>query len=212
MPRPLTAHDPLDHVEDELNFTLSALNSDPHGSAFAPLTETWLPRLETVRKADRVVRRRVVTTDARRIIANENLDDACEAFGAALFEAVGEDDRAERWTRLFKVPVHTFVRQAFRTQVAMVQAWLDSDEEEPVLEEHRPLLEHWVKAATVSLEDARALAVQRAENTMRREHLTEDLNRERDALYSALVQYARDHELPATWPEAFFRKSAHVWI
>lgn len=210
MPRALTPHDPLDFIEDELTFTISALRSDPHGAAFLGLTTTWMERLEEVRKLDRITRRKVVTTDARRVVANENLDDTCEAFAEALLEAVEGDQRSERWRRFFTVPVHRFVRQALRTQVTMVEGWLAEDD--PTLEPYREALANWIRAATVSLDDARKLAVTRAETMIRREHLAEDLSRERFALHSALALYAGEQHLPDTWPRAFFRQSTHAWV
>ncbi len=195
--------DALDAIEDELIHTISALQSDPNAVAFVSLTRAWLETLEKVRVGDRRARRKVINAQARAAVANEHLDEACEAFGAALLEAVGGDTDDPRWRRFFNVPVGLFVRQALMRQVEQVGAWLQEDD--PVLAEHREALAQWSRAASVALGDTERLAMVRARNTIDRESLAADLNRERQALYEALVAQASAKGLAEGWPKVFFR-------
>ncbi len=206
MPRPLGVREPLEAMEDEVVYTLSALQSDPRAVALLPMTEGWLELLKDAQKFDRRTRARVVNAEARRVVANQNLDDACEAFATDLLAAVGGDTGAERWRGFFGASAARFIRQALRKQALAVANWLVSDD--PVLEPHRRALEQWTRAASTAVEDTEALAVIRARNQVRREQLAEDLSRERDALHAALTDLASECSLPPAWTGAFFRRSA----
>lgn len=206
MPRALGAQESLDSIEDEILYTTSALQSDPRAFVLLPMTEGWLEMLDEARKLDARTRRRVINAEARRVVSNENLDDVCEAFGADLLASVEGDRSSDRWQSFFGGSVGRFVRQALRRQVKAVAGWLDKAD--PALEPHREALTQWTAAATAAVEDTHALAVTRARNQIHREQLAEDLSRERDALHSALEACATEHDLPATWTEIFFRRSA----
>jgi len=170
-----------------------------------PLAADWLSRLQEVRKLDKRTRIGVVNAEARRVVSNENLDNACELFGAALLEGVGGDLSAERWRRFFEMPVGSFIRQALARQVVAVAKWLGHDD--PILENHREALAQWSAAAQAAVQDTQSLATTRAKNQIGREQLAEDLSRERDALHCALVELGESAQLPITWPEAFFMRT-----
>jgi hypothetical protein len=206
MLRPLGVAESLEIVEEEIVFTLSALQSDPRAVSLLPMTQGWLELVRDAQKLDRRTRSRVVNAEARRVVSNENLDDVCEAFGADLRAAVGGDTTSQRWQTFFGGTVGRFVRQALRKQVVAVAGWLARDDE-PTLEPHRRALDHWTRAATAAVEDTAALATMRAQNQIRREHLAEDLTREREALHDALTALAAEHNLPASWTTIFFRRS-----
>lgn len=205
MPSPVrhhSPHDPLDRIEDAVRYTISALQADPRTADLLGLTKGWIPALKETHALDRKARTRTVNAEARRVVSNENLDAACEAFGADLFEAVDGDRKSPRWTTFFEIPVASFVRQALDRQVAAVARWLERDDD--VLEDHREALEQWSAAAGAAVEDTRKLALVRARAQIAREELALGINREREALLAALVEIAEDQGLPATWPDVFF--------
>lgn len=204
MPRALRASDTLDLLEDEVVYTISALQSDPYAVALVHHTDGWMEMVAEARLLDRKTRQRTVNAEARRVVSNENLDDTCEAFGRDLLKDVEGDTRHTRWRMFFDVSVGRFVRQALRRQVQAVASWLEH--QDPALEPHREALTQWTAAATAAVEDTQALAVERARNQISREQLAEDLSRERDALHQALLDVAQAHKLPGTWPEVFFRR------
>ena len=205
MPRDLRALSPDDSlaaIGDELIYTISALQADPRAAALLSLTEGWLTTLDEVRKVDRKARVKVVNAEARRVVSNENLDNACEAFGAALLDDVEGDRSSARWKAFFIVPVASFVRLSLRRQVEGVEHWLERDD--PLLATHREALTQWSAAAAAAVEDTRRLAVARSSILIAREQLAEDISREREALLCGLLEIASDEVLPPTWPEAFF--------
>jgi len=77
MPRKLPPTITFDDAEDEVLFTRAALMADPDASDLVPMTDSWLPLIDTARAKDRTARAARVTADAARIVANDRFDTAC---------------------------------------------------------------------------------------------------------------------------------------
>jgi hypothetical protein len=204
MPRKLPATITFDEAEDEVMFTQAALKADPDAEDLLPMTGAWLGTIDMGRPADRAAWQAVANADAARVIANGRLDLTCTAFGDELYLAVRKDRTSSEWRQFFAAAVSVFVRQALARQVATVRSWLQGSTH-PVLENHRAELARWSTKADEALVATRGTALVRGTAHQAREEMAEDLTRERDGLYVALVQRAEERRLPRDWPSLFFR-------
>lgn len=206
MPHQILPADTFDTLEDEILFTASAVAADPNAQDFVSLTAGWLGEVDAVRAADRQLRQQAAAADAKRAVANGQLDVACVQFGDALFLAVNKDRTSPRWRQFFSGAVSAFVKQALDKQVQTVQGWLQAPPgRDALLDQHRPALQQWATAAQDAITQTRGLATARGQVLLKREELAESLTRERDGLHEALAQRARDRGLGRDWPELFFR-------
>ena len=203
MPRLLNATSTFDDLEDEVLFTIAAIQADPDAADLLPMTGTWLGLISTARAGNLTMRQQAATADAQRIIANGRLDSACVAFGDALFAAVGKDRASARWKTFFAEPVSSFVKQALDRQLKTVKGWLGLPSD-AALEPHRPALQKWADAAASAQVKTAEVAGLRGLAWQQREALTDALTRDRDGLASALGQRARERGLQRDWPELFF--------
>jgi hypothetical protein len=199
----------LDAIGDEILFTSAALAADPDAADLAAPVETWLALIDAARAADRKARHAIAKTDAARVVANDRLDRACAAFGDDLYAAVAKDRTSARWTQFFSMPVSRFVRQALGRQVQTVRGWL-AGSKDAVLEQHRAVLEARAADADAALVATKGTALVRGEVHQGREHLAEELTRERDGLRDALAARARERHLAREWADLFFRTEAHA--
>jgi hypothetical protein len=206
MPRKLRPAESLDVFEDEVIFTIAALQADPDAEDLLEHTDDWLERIDKTRATDRDMRVKVASIDARRAVANGRLDESCTEFGLDLQRAVSRDTTSPRWRQFFNSPISVFVRRALDRQVSTVQGWLAQSQDE-ALEPHRAELTTWANRAADALRDTSGAALLRGQARIAREALAEDLTRERDALRDALAQRARDRKHPRDWPDLFFRTS-----
>jgi hypothetical protein len=203
MPRKIIAAMPLDQLEDEVLFTIASMEADPDANPLVPMTEGWLESIAAVRKVELMARKAIAATDARRMVANGRLDNACTSFGDDLYLACGKDTASTRWRQFFRAPVSRFVRTSLSKQVGAVLGWLSSSD--AVLVKHKPTLETWSMKADAALKETAALAMTRGQVLSARDQLAEDLTAERDGVRDALAAVARTKGLPRTWPEVFFR-------
>src|SRR4051812_8014537 len=96
---------PLDDTEDEIHFTRATLKADPIASHLLPMTDDWLPLVDSVRAKDRQARIANADATAARVVSNFHFDHACTQFGDDLFLAVGKDRESARWTQFFPIAV-----------------------------------------------------------------------------------------------------------
>ncbi|UJR79054.1 hypothetical protein [Sandaracinus amylolyticus] len=202
MPRKLRAQETLDTIEDEILFTRAAVEADPDAADLLPMTDSWLALVDATRAADRAARIAGTSASALRIVANGRLDDACTRFGRTL--AIDTPTTSPRWRRFFSTAISSWIDQRLVAQVATVRGWLTITDE-PVLEAHRAPLAQWSESAQVALDRTAASAQTRGAAQIARESLAEDLTRERDGLYAALLQRAGERSLARDWAARFFR-------
>jgi hypothetical protein len=208
MARKLTPQLTLDALEDEVLFTRAALKSDEHTQDLLSMTDSWLGLIDAVRASDRQLRERIADVDASRMLANEYLDLACTAFGDELYLDVDKDRTSRRWLQYFSMPVSRFIRQALSAQVATVKGWLGLPlGTDPLLDQHRELLQSRVDRADKASTDTRGLTPLRGTLWQQRTQLAESLTQSRDELRDVLGQRARELKLGRTWPDAFFKQA-----
>lgn len=198
---------PLDDMEDEIIFTRAAVGADPDARDLLPLTDDWMPWVETARARDRDARIAVATAFALRRVSNLRLDAACEEFGDELELAVKKDFKGSRWLRFFSGAANTvkrFIRLRFSEQVGRVTGWLTGAGDE-VLEKHRAPLTTWSEAGQQALNATRATSQVRGDAAIEREETAEALTRGRDGLEATLVARANERGLPREWPKTFFK-------
>jgi hypothetical protein len=194
----------LDDIEAEILYTRAAMRADPDAKDLVPMTDTWLTMLDDTRKKQRTASEAGVNADAFRSVSNARLDAACMAFASELDDALKQDHSSARYKQFFNTPASRFVRQSLTTQVNVVKGWLDNANDD-VLKRHRPLLERWSTAAMNAIEATSATALVRGQAWIAREKLAEDLTRERDRVYHALMGKTQQLNLSRDWPNVFFR-------
>ena len=203
----IDTHMTLDDVESDILYTRAALEADPDASDLLSTTDSWLGMIDAVRAKGRDARTIQTRAAARRRIAGGRLDAECTRFGDALYLAVGKDRNAARWTRFFSGSHQTpssFVRQAIRTQLTAVTAWLGVTGDD-VLDAHRDPLTKWSGAMNEALDLTASTTTARGAYHVAREQLAEDLTRARDGLEATLVQRADERGLARDWPGLFFQ-------
>lgn len=197
----------FDDMEDEVVYTRAALRADPDARDLLPLTDGWMPAVESGRASAREARIAVATAAAERRIANVRLDTACTTFGNELKLEVNNNFDSARWKRFFSGiggMVSRFIRIPFAEQVSRVQGWL-THTGDALLERHREPLTTWSTAAAASIAATKATAQVRGDAAVEREELADLLTRGRDGLEAALVERANERGLPREWPKSFFR-------
>lgn len=204
MIRKLTEKMTIDDLQDEVVFTQAMLKAHPlvaHLSTYADDWDDDLPGLLGQSRANRNLR---IFLDARRQVANEYLGRHIDAFSDDLLKFVNKDRTHKLYTQYFTRPPAEFVDQPLVDEVAAVRAWLPNNQ--PLLDPHRPELVRWSDTADAVLaEDKRAIQLT-AELGQMRERIVNALTAKRDALWALLAEVARQHGLPRTWPNTFFRR------
>jgi hypothetical protein len=197
----------FDDMESEILYTCAALEADPDAKDLFSLTDTWMPKLDDARTADRNARAAEARASAQRRVANGRLDAACQRFGDELLLEVKKDTAGARWRTFFtgtSATIHTFIRLAFGEQIARVGAWLRVSGD-AVLDRHREPLATWSAAGQNALSETQGTATVRGQARVVREQLAEDLTRARDGLEATLVERGQEKGLQRDWPSLFFR-------
>ena len=204
MPRMIPKTMTIDDIEDEIIFTLGALEADPDAKALLPHTDQWLPRLDGLRSESRKLRLQVGKTQAAKAVAKTRLDAVCWALGDAHFLAVNKNRESPRWKKFFSSTISAFQRLPLADQVTTVFGWLSAIDE-PALEQHRNNLTYWVTAARAALDATAQQRILRATHQETRHAHAQQLTADRDKLHHLLSDVARDQNLSRTWPDTFFR-------
>jgi hypothetical protein len=204
MPRMILGTMTIDDMEDEILFTMAALEADPDAKAALPHTDGWLPRVDGLRSESRKLRLLVGKTSAAKVVANVRLDAACAALGDVQLLAVNKNRESPRWKKFFPETVSAFQRQPLADQVTAVLGWLSATDE-PALEQHRDNLTHWAKMARAAVDATAQQHILRANLQQARDAHAQQLTADRDKLHDLLSDIARDQGLGRTWPDTFFR-------
>jgi len=191
-----------DDWENEILFTIAALEADPNASDLVLRTVTWMPMVDTARAEDRAARVAAFSASAHRSVANARLDSSCRQFGRELAADLGNDRQSPRWKRFFGGPVGDFVGQPLADQAAACIAWLSV--EDVVLARIRTRIETWARAAQSALVRAQNSAQARGNAIVVRESTAENLTRARDALHATLVARAAERSLERDFADGFF--------
>lgn len=191
-----------DDWENEILFTIAALEADPDASDLVPRTATWMSMVDAARAQDRAARVAAFSASAHRSVANARLDSTCRQFGRELAADLGNDRQSPRWRRFFGGPVGDFVGQPLGDQAAACIAWLSV--EDAVLTRLRPRIETWAHAAQSALVRTRDSAQARGNAIVVRESTAENLTRARDALHATLVARAAERGLERDFADGFF--------
>ena len=156
-----------------------------------------------MRGEERACRQAAVNVTAARVIANQRLDDACNAFARELLFMVKDDRSSSRWLQFFPDSPSQLIRLPLNDQVAIVQGWLAASSD-PVLENHRAPLTSWSTTASTALVNTRAVSTTRGQVWQAREKLGSSLTASRDALHRMLAERAAQRGLSRAWPDLFF--------
>jgi hypothetical protein len=205
--REIKADDPLDDVDDEVFFTRAGVKADPDAVDLLPMTDDWLGLVDAARAKDRQARIAEADATAVRVVGNYHFDRACTHFGDDLYLAVGKNRESARWLQFFPISVSRFIKIRFDKQIQKVKGWLAPNVTDAIVDKHRAPLTTWCNASANALEQTTSAIMVRAAARIAREQLADDLTRERDGLYDALSERARERGLPRDWPRQFFRVS-----
>ncbi len=204
MPRMMSLTMTIDDMEDEILFTVAALEADPDAKVLLSHTDGWLPRLDELRSEVRKLRLQAGKTQAAKAVAKTRLDTACGALGDTHFLVINKNRESSRWKKFFPSTISAFQREPLADKVAAVFGWLIVTDE-PALEQHRSNLTKWATAARTALDATAQQHILRANLQQTRDTHAQQLTADRDKLHELLSGIARDQGLSRTWPDTFFR-------
>lgn len=201
----------LDSIWEELIFTEARLSGDAKGKSFAPAIADLIARLETVRSGQLDSWRKEVTAQAEVDAMDDQLDDFVHALDLALQSATQQNTQSPRYKRYFSEPPSSIIRLGLETEINRVRPWADSlaTEAEPTLQQLGARLKEIAANSDAALERRRKSATTRTDHRVRAiTTLVDDINGARRSIYGSLVRIAAEQQLPADWPNRFFRRSS----
>jgi len=196
-------------IWEELVFTEARLLGDEQAKVFAPIISTLLGQVEQLHGGQLGVRREITTAQAQVDAVDDQLDDWVRALDTTLRSVVKQDGQSPRYRRYFPVKPSAIIRLGLENELARVRSWAGSLATEPEadLQQLGAELGKLMLAGDAALERRRQAASARSDHRVRSlTTLIDDINGARLSLYGQLILKATELELPADWPNRFFRR------